>query len=466
MITVVEADGVFRVATSDGVTLYESKERTAAYARASMLSEIVDLRQGRATSEELLVLFPPTAPAPLVFGTLSASSAGLSREDVFHDGSKTWSMRNVEIFREGEAFKQKADGSWHKIAFTADDVVAFVEAFTVLGWQPPVKITHSGDQRMLLAELPSIARVTSLRAAKVQASDGCSVMALFADLERVPEVLRDAIGQGKFPQRSIEFWRNSIPRPKGQGTLALALKAIALLGEDLPAVRGMPALDIAPAKFDASGHSEMVYTHPMENRSMSDPAKSGDVVTLSAEEYAKQKQLAESLKAENDRLKATQDEQQKRLDRLEIDRRVEAATGLASRVRESGKITPAQEPYVVALLKSLDDEQKDAVAVTLSTKDGPKEEKCSVRGAFVRFLDTLSVHPNAPGAAQTRGDKTGGTGVASFASLDVASRSALVAKLGEAYEADKAKGFASKLAAYDAAQKDLASGRVAIEEVK
>lgn len=453
MIEVRSQDGKHQVVfVTDGTVLFESADRTAALRRAGVLSGIADRRGTRATSADLLVLFPPTAPAPLILTALSEGA--LEREDERHVPSGTWTMRNVEVFRSGVALK-----AGKPITFTTDDVIDFVEAFAALGWQPPLKVGHNEEQP-LLDGLPAIGRVTRLCAAEVKGPDGATALGLFADLERVPDVLHEAIRVGALYQRSIEFWRN-VPRPDGKGTLPLALKAVALLGSDLPAVRGMPALDIAPAKFAADAQHEFATTPKEKTVTTPDPKSAEQTINLSSAEYEALKTAQQQVET----LKAQTKAQGDRLARLEIDRRIEGSTNVASRLRTEGKILPAQENHVVELLKALDDDKTDAV--TLSTTDGAtvKAEKLSQRAAFVRFLDSLPVHPNAPSKGASGGGPVGGTAVLSFDALSQEDRFARVARLGEKYLADKAKGFQNPIAAYEQARKDLSAGAVKAEEV-
>ena len=460
MIDVLTKDGRSRVVhRGDGKTLFESDDEAAALRRGAILASLAKRRGSKSSSEELFVLFPPTAPEPLILcAEFALGSEATKREDVWDPVSKTWTMRNVEVFREGVALKRSASGEWSEIHFTADDVCNLVEAFAVLEWQPPAKITHSRDQALVLDSLPTIARATALRAAEVKRKrDGCSVLAALADLEKVPPALYEAIGAGKFPQRSIEFWRD-LPRPGESGKkLPMVLKAVSLLGDELPAVRGMPPLDIAVQTFAAGAPTESLILS-MESEPVTTPAPAAPAapatITLSAEEHAKQVQAHESLKAENARLKAAQDAQDARLARIELETRIASATALSARFRTEGKITPAQEPHVLELLKALDDEKKDAVTLSAT-------EKVSARGAFGKFLESLSVQPGAPAAgARSKGSEQERPGAGSgFDSLSIEEQSTKVYELGTKYHADKAKGFESLLAACEQARKDLIDGK-------
>lgn len=463
--------GLWRVLHADGTQLFESPIESEARGRLDTLKDMARVRMSaghQVTGKDMLVLFPPAAPASLLLGALSSEE--LQREDVLDPVSKTWTMRNVEVFRSGVALK-RIDGEWKQLSFTADDVKDLVEAFAALGWTPPVKVTHATEQPIVLEQLPSLARAVALRAAKVKAPDSKVELGAFADLEKVPDALYGAIRSGKLFQRSIEFWRNRIPRPSG-GTFPMVLKAVALLGDELPAVRGMAPIDVAPAKFSVEEPFESVtLTLTQEKKPPMDPAKKGEaetVIQLSVADYEKLKQTADTASQEATRLKAEQEASAKRIAKLEADRRIEGATSTTARLTSSGKITPAQQPLVLELLKSLDDDTKDAVTVTLSTKDGEKTAKHTLRGAFVAFLETLSANPAAPKAGvRTAGDHNPGTGVeGGFASLSAADRSAAVAKLGEKYlaDAEAAKKPITQLAAYEKARKDLSSGAALLTE--
>lgn len=464
--------GYWQVLHTDGTVLFQSESENDARGRLSHLRELARTRMsaGHAvTGSDMLALWPPTAPAALLLGALSAEQ--LERVDAFDPASKTWAMRNVEIFRSGDAMK-RVSGEWKRLSFTTDDVKDLVEAFDALGWTPPVKVTHATEQPMVLEQLPSLARVVALRAAKVTGPRSAVGLGAFADLEKVPDALREAIRSGRLFQRSIEFWRNRIPRESG-GTYPMVLKAVALLGEELPAVLGMPPIDVAPAKFGAEEPTETftLSIETQENDPVTAPNTPGAPakVELSAEEYAKLKQTAETASQEATRLKAEQEASAKRIAKLEADRKIESATNAAARLRAAGHITPSQEPLALEILKSLDDDSKDAVVVTLSTKDGEKTQKYSARSAFVAFCESLPKSAGAPGGARSRGDRgnLSSGDPASFDSLSGEDKSAAVAAVGNAYfEASQKAGdkAATLLSSYERARRDLVSGKAAIPQ--
>lgn len=460
--------GVWRVLHRDGTVLFEANEESTARSRLNALCDMAKVRLSaglEVTGSDLLTLFPPTAPAPLVMCALSADE--LQREDVFDSLSRTWTMRNVEIFRSGAALKRDADG-WKQIHFVPDDTRNLVEAYAALGWTPPVKVTHGSDQAIVLGELPSIARISALRAARVTDPNGEEQLGAFADLEKVPDVLREHVRAGRLHGRSIEFWRDQIPRTDGKdGKFPLVLKAVALLGAELPAVRGMPPLDVAPEKFSVTG--SVTETLSQEIPQM-DPKK-GDVVEIPTAEYEKQKQTLETLSAESARQKTELERLAATNARLMADRRVEASTSAASRLRESGKITPAQEQNLVELLKTLDDEKSDAVTVvTLGTDGKTAESKKSQRGALVSFLDSMPKQTGAPGTPSTRGvgRVPQGPGAKSdFEALSAQQKDSAVYALWKQRcneqkidDLNSAKGHA----AYNKAREDLMSGNAAIPE--
>lgn len=465
MIELATKDGKHSVTWGDTV-LFESTDRKAALSRAAVLQEIADRRGKNASPADLLMLFPPTAPAPLVLTALSLK-ADLTREDVFHADSGTWTMTNVLVFQPGVALKRVGD-KWVRFDFTDDDTVSLVEAFAVMGWTPPLKIGHNREQPMLDGA-PAIGRTVAVRAAETQTKDGRSVLGLFADLERVPPSIRDAIRKGELYERSIEFFRD-IPRPDGKGTLRMVLKAISLLGEDLPAVRGMPPLDVATPKLSAEQSSE---TLRMENPNVADPTKDPAPVTLSAADYERLK----ASDAEVAKLKATSETQAKQIEslaqanaRLEMDRRIQSATALCAELRRDGRITPAQESSAIALLTVLDRENMQAV-VTLSVgTDGKSvESKTSEYDAFSKFLKGLPRSAGAPGAPRSHSGSEPGTSVAAFAALSREEQYTEIAKLGSRYQAEQVNGkpkYATQMAAYEQARKDLQSGAVSYEEVK
>ena len=126
-------------------------------------------------------------------------------------------IKDIEIFRAG---------NWNGDDYTERDLDAMVDAFDVVGFKPPVKVGHaekSGD--------PAFGWVAGIR----RVGDR-----LIATLKDIPDQLFEMIRQRRYDSVSSEvYWnlnRNGVTYPR-------VLKAVALLGAEVPAVS-----DLAPLR--------------------------------------------------------------------------------------------------------------------------------------------------------------------------------------------------------------------------
>jgi hypothetical protein len=126
-------------------------------------------------------------------------------------------LENVEIFVSG---KHNGD------VYSESDLDAMVEAFGALDFKPPLKSGHSKDK----PGMPALGWVSNLR------REGRKLIADFVDL---PSAVYEAIKSRSFDTISAEiFWGLERAGKK----FHRALKAVALLGADIPAVAGLKPL--------------------------------------------------------------------------------------------------------------------------------------------------------------------------------------------------------------------------------
>lgn len=125
-------------------------------------------------------------------------------------------VKGIEIFRVGQ---------WNGDEYSIDDLDAMVEAFGHCGFRPPVKLGHdekSGDRAW-----GWVSRI--YRKGEV----------LLADLVDVPGKIHDIIREHGFDTVSSEIYWNL---NRGGKKFRRCLKAIALLGAEIPAVSGLAPL--------------------------------------------------------------------------------------------------------------------------------------------------------------------------------------------------------------------------------
>lgn len=124
---------------------------------------------------------------------------------------------NQEIF---------ATGKWNGDAYTEADLDSIVSAFHSLKWSVPIKLGHDEAQRWFgqADGAPALGWVSNLRRTGGK---------LIADFENVPNALAAMIQNKNYRNKSAEIYWNL--ESDGQ-KWPRALKAVSLLGADLPAV--------------------------------------------------------------------------------------------------------------------------------------------------------------------------------------------------------------------------------------
>lgn len=158
------------------------------------------------------------------------------KEDV---DDKDFYTAEMEVFKagihNGDKYKNK-------------DLDSMVEAFNTLKnrWKPTLKIGH-GKQ---LAEQPALGYVERLR----RVGD-----ALIAKVVNIPKIVKNVIEKGLYKKRSAEiYWDYK----EGNKAWPKVLKAIALLGESIPAVSSLKDVE----KFFDGGDGELkVYESDIED---------------------------------------------------------------------------------------------------------------------------------------------------------------------------------------------------------
>jgi hypothetical protein len=107
--------------------------------------------------------------------------------------------------------------------------------------RPKLKITHREKQESL-AGLASYGDVVAVYVKKLP--DGSS--RLFASLKNVPKQVMNWIADRRFPERSIEIYPKLKLGTKSEDKIYRnVLKAIALLGAEMPAVTGMAPIKLS-----------------------------------------------------------------------------------------------------------------------------------------------------------------------------------------------------------------------------
>ncbi len=278
-------------------------------------------------------------------------------------------LEDVEILR---------TGTWNGDVYTVTDLNDMVAAFGNVGFEPPVKLGHSEEQTLLQEDgLPAAGWVTKL---KVVGDT------LLATLKDVPRKIAELISKGAYKQRSAEVFFNY--RGAGDGrTHPRVLRALSLLGADIPAVKGLSPLDsylslYGEQESDLHVAGVELHTHS-ENDGGTDPMPDGKDKTpaVTPEDLKKlTDQLAE--------LKTSIDSKDDKITKLESSLTVERTSrlsdevvGYVDRMKRAGKLAPAEEPLVRLILESADR------TTTRKYTDGDKEVEMTAYDAVKKFIE-------------------------------------------------------------------------------
>lgn len=165
-------------------------------------------------------------------------------------------IKNVEIMRAG---------TWNGDKFTLEHIKSLAENFLKAGYDVPVKLGHTK-----LAGAPAYGWLKNVRAQGDR---------LFADFTDVPGEIVDMIRKKMFNHVSSEIYYNLTRDGK---TLNRALKAVALLGAEIPAVAGLKPLSDSDFNFDADCDSVMAFEQDLDKDLAAFMAEHGsDVVKFS-----------------------------------------------------------------------------------------------------------------------------------------------------------------------------------------
>lgn len=277
--------------------------------------------------------------------------------------SERFEIKNVEIF---------ATGVWNGDKYTEQDLDEMVDAFSKVGYNPPLKPGHSDEPGT-----PALGWVANLK----RVGDK-----LVGDLIDLPKKVYDSIKDRLFDTVSAEIYWDL---ERNGSTFKRALKAVALLGAEIPAVDLKPLSET----FSKMGSSKW-YT-------IADKDKGG--ITINNTEGKKEsdhmeKELSETLAAF--KAKVTQLEESIKLnattnDVSQIKKELEEANKKLTLFAEGHKHAaieaklqkfkiPVLRPFLKAIYENM-----DSTKVTKFTVD-KKEQDMTIEAVVDTFVDQLN----------------------------------------------------------------------------
>ena len=274
-------------------------------------------------------------------------------------------LEGVEIF---------ATGTHNGMSFAEKDLHEMVESFTTLtqkeGYRPVLKLGHEDTQKYFGQKkgAPNLGIVDKIwvEAGKIK-----------ANFENVPDAVVDMIRNGRYNAVSIEMF----PKLTAEGmTFSNVLTAVALLGAELPAVKGLK--DLAASLFDEYDDERVILTfgevampatyskEQLDEIVSAAVAKASD--ELKAEFEAKVTELEGKVTAAEE-AKATAEDA---LRTFEADARTREAELMVETAIKEGKLLPKQKDMAMAFAMA-----------PATLKFGDEEKTSSV--AFKEFIDSL-----------------------------------------------------------------------------
>lgn len=224
--------------------------------------------------------------------------------DVGHEDDTTEVLEYSNCIKGVEVFKS---GTHNGDQYTTQDLDDMVGAFKELDYSPAIKVGHSKDA----PGSPSYGWVRNLRRVGEK---------LYADFEDMHDSVIDAVRKRLYDRVSSEIYFNL---KRGDKTFRRALKAVALLGAEVPAVANLIPLhkmEFVEGGFDAVGAFEAALEIPTDALVETLAGRVAGLVNLMKEyDMSKNAEQIKALKAQVDEFAKKMDELKKKKGKLKDD---------------------------------------------------------------------------------------------------------------------------------------------------
>lgn len=246
-----------------------------------------------------------------------------------------------------------ATGTWNGKTFAdadLDEIIRSFEFFNLSG-KVPLKLGHNTEQPLTDGQ-PALGWVD-----RVWREGG----KLKADFRDVPEIMYEAIKNGRYKNVSVELLRDVLA---GTQTVPLVLDAVALLGADLPAVGSLKDLQ-ALTMTRLQGAERLMFTQAFSfNTPTGGHAKMADEDTKVTEELAKLRAEKARMERDLDALKAQASAATENFSKLQgetrakevAEKRTWIVSALEDAVRDKRILPAARERFVRQFRIETDDE--------------------------------------------------------------------------------------------------------------
>lgn len=232
---------------------------------------------------------------------------------------QTYNLNGVEIF---------STGIWNGDRYSEKDLDAMIENFDDVGFEPPIKLGHNEEQSELQDGQPALGYISKIY--KVGSK-------LVADFKELPKKVFDAIKRGNYKRVSSEIYWNY----KANGsTFNRVLKAVALLGADIPAVTNLESIE---GLYSNMGTGEVKYHYN---------GKESEIMEENHDKVSIQK-----YEDEISQLRKEKEEVMKEYQAHKDEIKKENIASYMDSLKTEGKILPVQYKEVEALLSTATDEK-------------------------------------------------------------------------------------------------------------
>ena len=249
---------------------------------------------------------------------------------------------NTHIVNDVEIFKV---GTWNGDPYTEKDLDEIVNSYNEIGdkLKPYLKFGHDKNQKLAQnSGLPALGWINALR------RKGKSLMADFKD---VPDKVKELMDKKAYKRVSSEIFLNLV---EGGKKFPKALKAVALLGADTPAITSLD--DILALYTTESENYDSVKVYTMEVSKVSEE-KTFEKEYNEAQLQIKQYEI--DLKEKDDKISKLESELQESKDSIkekEFTIEVEKVNYYLDTKIEEGKLKPVDREKYFSL--SVDEEEK------------------------------------------------------------------------------------------------------------
>lgn len=241
---------------------------------------------------------------------------------------ETFDLPDVEIF---------AAGKWKGEEYTEQDLDNIVHNFDLLGnkYKAPLKLGHASDQKLLQSDgYPAAGWVSNLK------RSGAKLLATFTNVPKKIKQLIDRKAYGRFSSEIL--WNFSF----GGNVHKRVLRAVALLGADMPAVTSISdILGLYSAEEIPQGELHAYHELEEKGKEGKDMPTVEELQKQLDENNAKIAKLSQDVQSKDEAIKTLETEKQ---EIAVADYRVKVYSAIDDGIK-AGKIAPVQREYLAAI---------------------------------------------------------------------------------------------------------------------